>query len=267
MIREMVVNGQFYPKDKKKLSEIIESFTTKELSRISAKAIILPHAGYVYSGNVAVATVNKILPKKRLIILGPKHTAYGEGFALWRKGKWKIPFGEIEIDEEMADLILTSGDYIKEDYLAHNEEHSIEVELPILHCFFKDFKFVPIACQVSDINTYKNVASQIYRAVKRIKDDVLFVASTDMTHYEPDSTARKKDRDAIENIINLDCEGLVKKVKKENITMCGIAPVAILIACMKDLGAKKAHVSLYQTSGDVSGDYSSVVGYVGVIIN
>lgn len=267
MKRQPVVSGQFYPNRESELKELIESFKIKEPSKMSASAIILPHAGYVYSGKVAVTTVNKVLPKKTLVILGPKHTYYGADFSLWQNGEWDIPFGPINIDEDIAKSILDKGSRITEDKMAHKFEHSIEVELPILYYFFKEFSFVPIACQVADVNTYKEVASQIYEAVKNIKEDILLVASSDMTHYEPDLQARKKDRDAIESIINLDEEDLVKKVQTKNISMCGIAPVAILISCVKKLGAKKAQVALYQTSGDASGDYSSVVGYAGIIIS
>lgn len=267
MVRESVVSGQFYPAGKEKLTTLISSLRPKESAKISAKAIIIPHAGYIYSGRVAVVTVSRVLARKQVIILGTNHTGHGSDFALWAKGGWKTPLGEIEIAEDLAKLIIEKGDYIKEEYLAHKFEHSIEVELPIISYFFNAYSFIPIACQVSDVSTYQNVAAQIYEGIKSIKEDVILVASTDMTHYEPDATARKKDREALEYIINLDEEGLVRKVTKDNISMCGVAPVAILINLVKRLGARKAQVALYQTSGDVSGDYSSVVGYAGVIIS
>lgn len=267
MLREAIVSGQFYQQDKQQLEEFIQTLTPKESTKMSARAIILPHAGYVYSGRVAITTVSKILPKKRIIILGNNHTGYGENFSLWSKGRWKTPLGDIAIDEELAMLILEKGNLIKEDYLAHKFEHSIEVELPILRYFFKEFSFVPIACQLLDLKHYGEAASQIYEAIRMIKDDILLVASTDLTHYESDASARKKDMVAIQDIINLDEEGLLGSVRRERISMCGVAPVAILLSCVKKMGARKAQVALYQTSGDSSGDYSSVVGYVGIIIN
>lgn len=266
MIRESIVSGQFYPSQVEELEKVIDGFTRKEPYRISAKAIILPHAGYVYSGKVAVSTVNKVLPKQRLIILGPNHTGDGDNFSLWPEGSWKIPYCGVEIDQDLARLILNAGKYITPDYSAHASEHSIEVELPILYHFFKDFKFVPIACKDAKVEVYREVALQICAAVKKTKEDIFFVASTDMTHYEPDPAARKKDMSAIESIINLDAEDLVNKAARENISMCGIAPVAILLFCVKSLGARKAQVALYQTSADNSGDYNSVVGYAGIII-
>lgn len=266
MIRKPVASGQFYPNERHDLEKTIKSLTQDESSKVNAKGIILPHAGYFYSGGVAVATVGGVLPRKRIIILGPNHTACDCGFSLWAKGEWEIPFGKIGIDEDLAEKILKEGDWIKEDYLTHKLEHSLEVELPILNYFFGEFKFVPIICPVSSLNIYQEVASQLFKAVKKINEDVLLIASTDMTHYEPDQAVRKKDRQAIESIINFDEEELIAKVCEEKITMCGVAPVAILISCMKKLGAKKAQVRLYQTSADATGDCSSVVGYAGIII-
>jgi hypothetical protein len=267
MVREPTVSGQFYPQDKEELKRLIEGFAPKVSSKIDARGIILPHAGYIYSGKVAVHVVSRIFPKKRIIILGPNHTGLGENFSLWAKGKWRIPFKDVSIDEELAQEILRKSDCIKEDYLAHSYEHSIEVELPILVYFFEDFKFVPICCQLADIKRYQKVAEQIFEAIKLTKEEILFVASSDMSHYEPEPTARKKDRIALESILNLDEEELIRKVKKENISMCGVSPVSILISCMKKMKADKAEVVLYQTSGQVSGDYSSVVGYAGIVVS
>lgn len=267
MIREPVVSGQFYPQNASQLRKEIERFKVKESAKQAAYGIILPHAGYVYSGRVAVTTVSKVIPKKRIIILGPNHTGYGQDFGMYSDGSWKIPFADLPIDSKLAQRILESGADITADTLAHKFEHSIEVELPILYYFFGDFSFVPIVCGASSIAIYEKVAAQIFSAVKEDKEEILFVASSDMTHYEPDTTARRKDRAALEHIINLDAERLVKTVKKENISMCGIAPVAILLLIMKKIGANKANVSLYETSADSTGDASSVVGYAGVIIS
>jgi len=267
MIREPVVSGQFYPQTAPELKKIIEEFKPKAAAKVLAYGLILPHAGYVYSGHVAVTTVSKIIPKERIIILGPNHTGYGGDFGMYPRGAWKMPLADISIDDELAQKIIAAGVDITADTLVHKFEHSIEVELPILHYFFGDFKFVPIVCNVSSLAVYERVATQIFLAVKNIKEKVLFVASSDMTHYEPDPAARRKDRIALECIMNLDAEGLMKAVKKENISMCGIAPVAILLLLMKKIGAKKANVSLYETSADNTGDASSVVGYAGVVIS
>jgi len=267
MIRDSIVSGQFYPNTKEELEKFIKAVTPKETSKISAKAIILPHAGYIYSGRVTVTTVNKILAKKRVVILGNNHTGLGAEFGLWKQGSWLTPLGKVDIDSNLAELILKNEGCIKADTSSHIHEHSIEVQLPILKYFFGNFKIVPITCAMATLRKYQEAAKQICSAIKESRKEVLLVATTDLTHYEPDQTARTKDRAAIEAIVNLDEQDLIKKVKSLNITMCGLAPVMTLILCMKELGAKKSQVSLYQTSAEESGDFNSVVGYVGMIIN
>lgn len=266
MVRAAVVSGQFYPQKKQDINIMIEGFGQKPHSRFAAKGLILPHAGYVYSGKVAVAVVSSVLPQKRVIILGNNHTGNGENFSLWAKGAWHIPLGKISIDEELAALILEKGGGIKEDYSAHQFEHSIEVQLPILSYFFGEFKFAPVVCQTARLEDYLKVSQALFSAVKDLGEDVLFIASSDMTHYEADACVRRKDRLAIEKIISLDETALLEVVERENISMCGVAPVVIMLVCVKKLGARKACVVLYQTSGDVNKEYDSVVGYAGIVI-
>ncbi|MCK4810359.1 MAG: AmmeMemoRadiSam system protein B [Candidatus Omnitrophica bacterium] len=267
MIREPAVSGQFYPKNSKELEKLIRDLTPEKSAQKQALGAIMPHAGYIYSGRAAVSTAAKIIPKKRVIILGPNHTGFGEYFSLYPQGSWITPFGQIEVDEELASNILDKGGWIKEDIPAHKFEHSIEVELPILKYFFGDFKFVPIICNTAPLKIYREAANQIYEGIKDKKKEILIIASGDMTHYEPEPQARKKDSLAIETILNLDEENLLRRVEKEKISMCGTATVSIMLILTKLLGAKKGEVVLYQTSGDASGDYSSVVGYLGAVIS
>jgi len=266
MIRKPVVSGQFYPGDPLELDAMVQAMVRPgPLSKTVAKGIILPHAGYIYSGNVAASTVNKVVVKDKLILLGPNHTGIGADFALYDKGSWQIPLGEIPIDETIAQKIVAAGDMIAADTTAHRAEHSLEVELPILFHFNPGISIVPIACKPARNSVYRAVAQQICRAVKN-NNSVMFVVSTDMTHYEPDAAARKKDSLAIEQIINIDPEGLSDTVRKNNISMCGEAPTAVFLYCMKEMAARKAQVVLYQTSGDAGGDKTSVVGYVGIMV-
>jgi len=146
MIRKPIVNGQFYPDSEAEIKKAIEEFLPKKTSKISAKGLILPHAGYPYSGRVAVTAASQVLAKKNIIILGTNHTGLGEDFGLWAKGAWEMPGSSIKINENLAAAILSKGKTIKEDYARHKNEHSIEVELPILRYFFGEFEFVPITC-------------------------------------------------------------------------------------------------------------------------
>lgn len=269
MIREPVVAGQFYPGSQASLRKQIEAFLDKDAAKIDAKAVVLPHAGYVYSGAVAGKTISQVNIKDTCIILGPNHTGYGAPFSIMTEGFWKTPLGQVEIDRELARAILSESHFIKEDELAHRYEHSLEVEIPFLQCLKKSCKIVPIVASTADLETYRKVGQEIAAAIKKLgrENDVLIVASSDMTHYESQEQASLKDREAIDAILKLDEEALLKKIRALDISMCGFAPVIITLSCIKELGAKQGRLVKYQTSGDVTKDFSAVVGYAGIILN
>jgi len=266
MIRQAVVQGKFYPETKSELESMLRSFCPKKYSLNAARAAILPHAGYIYSGEVAAATVSRIIPRKKVLILGNNHTGLGDRFSLYPEGSWQTPLGQAAIDAQMAEQVLSGKGLITANTEAHRFEHSIEVQIPFLQYFFKNFSFLPLCCRISALEDYRTVAEQLYAALHQFSDDLIILASSDMTHYEPDQSARKKDRIAIESILRLDEKDLLEKVRQNNITMCGTAPVVIMLILSKLLGANKAKVIRYQTSGDRGGDYSAVVGYLGAII-
>jgi AmmeMemoRadiSam system protein B len=218
---------------------------------------------------VAGQTASQIASKDTFILLGPNHTGYGEPFSIMTDGSWQTPLGEVKIDSDLAKAILKASKFLREDSMAHLGEHSIEVELPFLQYFNKDFSIVPIAVFPAEIKIFKEIAATIAEAIeeKGKKDSVTIIASSDMTHYESQKEAQAKDKQAIDAVLELNEDKLFKTVKDLNISMCGYAPAVIMLAAVKLLGAKKAKLIKYQTSGDASGDYSSVVGYAGVIIN
>lgn len=273
IIRKPAVAGQFYPANKNKLEETISSLIAvsadKTVTKNRVKGIVLPHAGYVYSGSVAAATVNSSELKNTFIILGPNHTGLGEPFSVMTEGRWQTPLGEVEIDAQLALKMVEESPYLRSDTLAHASEHSIEVLLPFLQYAKKEIKFVPIIIAQAELKVYEAIARDIVRAINALRKsgNIVLVASSDMTHYESRESAQKKDNYAIEAIINLDTESLLKRVKERGITMCGVAPVAIMLEAAKSLGAKEAKLVKYQTSGDVTGDYSSVVGYAGIRVS
>jgi hypothetical protein len=269
MVRRPVVAGQFYSGFKDALEREIRALVDLKAKKEDAIGVVSPHAGYMYSGAVAGNVLSAVAPKKRYIILGPNHTGLGEAFGLDENDSWKTPLGEIGIDRPLADAIQKSCKFIKSDSASNASEHSIEVQLPILQFLHHDFKIVPIVISYADLDTYVEAGKAIARAVKSLKiaDEVTIIASSDMTHYEAQEEAGKKDSIAIEAILKLDEAKLVSKVSELGITMCGFAPVAVMIAAAKDLGARSARLVKYQTSGDVTGDRSSVVGYAGIIIN
>lgn len=268
-IRKAVVAGQFYPASALELKREIESFIDKKAEKINAIACMLPHAGYAYSGSVAAQTLSGVNIKERIILLGPNHTGLGAAFSIMSRGSWQTPLGDVQIDADLAGEILGKSKYLQDEPLAHLEEHSLEVELPLLQYLKKDFKIVPIAFLSDDILALKEIGNEIAEVIKRlnIKDSTLILASSDMTHYEPQGSAEKKDREAIEAILELNENKLWERVRRLGISMCGYAPVIVMIAIAKSLDARHAKLIKYATSGDATGDRSSVVGYAGITIS
>jgi len=267
-IRSPAVAGQFYPSAPQELKNQIEGFIDKGVDKIDAIACMLPHAGYVYSGRVACQTVSRIIIKDRIILLGPNHTGYGSAFSIMTQGLWQTPLGKIEIDSDLANALVKNSKHLKNDSLAHADEHSLEVELPILQYFKSDFKIVPIAFLSDDLGMLKEIGQEIASTIQKIhiKDSVLIVASSDMTHYETQIQAQNKDKEAIDSILALDEDKLMEKVRRLDISMCGYAPVVVMLKIAKILGAKSASLVKYQTSADTTGEGDSVVGYAGIIL-
>jgi len=270
MQRNPVVAGKFYPGTQEALKKQLEQFLQEAPQQKDAFACILPHAGYIFSGSVALQTAASVLPKKNLILLGPNHTGLGSPFSIMPEGSWDTPFGEVEINSEIAKEILARCSFLKEDKKAHEHEHSLEVELPIFQFLYKSsFSFVPIALMAASHSLYRDLANAIAQTITSLEivQQTLIVISSDMTHYEPQETAKDKDKIAIEAILQLDENALSERIKKFDISMCGYVPAIVGIMAAKQLGASRAELVTYQTSGEVSGDYDAVVGYAGITIS
>jgi len=266
MIRNPAVAGQFYPASPSRLKEMIQSMVDEKAEKVEAIGLVSPHAGYPYSGPVAGATVSRIKFKNTFIIMGPNHTGIGKPLSIMTEGTWKTPLGKVEIDSALSKQILATSSFLEEDNEAHQYEHSIEVQVPFLQYFRRDIKLVPIIFSHASNATYREIGIELARAIKALNREVVIIASSDMTHYEPQEQAKEKDTQAIEAILNLDEDELLRRINKLNISMCGYAPTVALIAAAKELEATSAELVKYQTSGDITGDYSSVVGYAGIII-
>jgi len=268
-LRKPAVAGQFYPENARNLKALIDSFVDKTTPKYDCFGCVLPHAGYVYSGKVAACTVAGIKIKDTVVLLGPNHTGRGAAFSIMPQGVWETPLGKVEINRKLAGLFLGESGYLQADSSAHLQEHSLEVELPILQYFRNDFKIVPITICTDDILKLNLLSQELASVVieNNLKSSVMFIASSDLTHYASQASAEKNDALAIEAIIDLDEQKLKMYKDKFNISMCGFAPIAILIKVAKLLGFKKGNLIKYQTSGEVSNDQSSVVGYAGITIN
>ncbi len=266
MLRNPVVSGQFYPASKKQLTCEIEKYVSKKSSKEKTLGIVSPHAGYMYSGETAALTLAKAELPDNIIILGPNHTGAGARFSIMAHGVWNTPMGNININGELAEIILNKTNLVKEDEEAQIYEHSIEVQLPIIQYLKTGFRFVPIVVSYGDIKQYQEIGYAIASAIEDIEEEALIIASSDMTHYESSETAKRKDDMAIESILALDEVELFNRVHKHNISMCGYGPVCVMLASSKKLGAKRAELIKYTNSGETTGDFAQVVGYAGIIV-
>ena len=264
-VREPAVAGQFYSGGKKRLEADIEQLVDSSADRKKVLGAVSPHAGYMYSGSVAGCTLSRIEPADCYIIIGPNHTGLGAPYSVFSEGVWKTPLGSVEVDSELAKRIVDSSRHLQSDTMAHLYEHSIEVQLPFLQYFNDHFKIVPIILQFGSGETLKEIGREISNVIKSLGRSVVIIASSDMTHHEPHQSAREKDRFAIDAMLDLDEDRLLREVREREISMCGIAPAVTMLSAVKELGAKKAELIKYQTSGDSSGDYSAVVGYAGIL--
>lgn len=268
MIRQPYVAGYFYPSEPEKLKSMIHKMVDLNAPKKKAKCIISPHAGYTYSGKVAGLVYSTTNLPENYVLLGPSHVYMDSRVAIMKKGEWHTPLGKIPINEELAEMISYHADFIREEDDVHKKEHSLEVQLPFLQFLKNEFSMVPICISYyADYKDLETLGEAVAKSIKSLGRDTLIISSTDMSHQETQEAAQKKDKKAINQILDLDAKKLIETVKKENISMCGFQPTAVAIIAAKRLGASKATLVKYQTSGDVTGDFDQVVGYAGIRIN
>jgi AmmeMemoRadiSam system protein B len=265
MLRNPTVAGYFYPASPAELKAMLAKYIDKNAPKEEAVGLLMPHAGYIYSGAVAGAAISRVLFKDTFIIIGPSHSGLGKPFSVMPEGTWKTPLGEVQVDEDLARKIIELSKYAEEDYLAHENEHAVEVQIPFLQYIKSDIKIVPIILGGYSIEAYKEIGHAITRALKELKRGAVILASGDMTHYEPQEDAKEKDMKAVEAMLAFDEDELARRYRNLGMTMCAFGPLVTLIAAAKELRSASAELVKYQTSGDATGDYSSVVGYAGVI--
>jgi len=266
MKRMPVVAGQFYPGTPGGLSRALEDLTREVGEKLPAIGVVAPHAGYIYSGAVAGEVFSSVRVPGRSVVFCPNHTGLGAEAAILPRGAWRMPWGDAPVDEDLAARLMGACALLVDDASAHAREHSLEVQLPFLHRFRPDFRFVPIALGQLSLPQCRELGEAVADAVAEDPDRPLLVASSDMSHYIPDAVARKKDRLAIERVLALDPEGLYRTVFSERISMCGVIPVVVVLFAARHLGASRALLLKYATSGDVSRDFDQVVGYAGLAI-
>ncbi len=266
MIRPPAVAGRFYPADPQTLSRQIEAFCDSGAQRTSAIGCVVPHAGYMYSGHVAGAVYSALKIPSRCILLGPRHYPQGQPLAILTEGSFSTPLGNARIDAALARELAQACLSLREDSVAHEREHSLEVQLPFLQKIAGNFSFVPVVLGTDRYGVLDDLGKAIARVIAAQAEPVLIIASSDMNHYESDTVTRVKDERAIARILALDPRGLYDTVRNEEISMCGYAAATAMLVAARELGAKEAKLIRYATSGDISGDRDQVVGYAGIAI-
>ena len=267
ILRHPAVAGRFYPDDPDHLRAEARGYLSQASSTpVRALGCIAPHAGYVYSGHVAGAVFARVEVPRRCIVLCPNHTGVGRALAIMSEGAWETPMGEVPIDAALAEALKRSCPALHEDSTAHRAEHAAEVELPFLLLRQPELRFVPIALGTGQLESLEQLGKALADVIAEQNDPVLIVASSDMNHYESDAVTRAKDHWAIERILCLDPRGLLEVVKQQDISMCGFGPAVAMLTAARRLGATSAELVKYATSGDISGDRDSVVGYAGVVV-
>lgn len=259
MVREPCVAGRFYPGNANELETMIKSFDEFTATKANVKGIVAPHAGYMYSGKVAASVWGKIDVPETVIILAPNHTGAGASTAVYPEGSWQTPMGKVDIDTHLTNSILSKSGVARADEQAHKNDHSIEVQLPLMQFANPSAKLVAIS-----MGDYGELA--ILDLAKAICDSAdpaktLVVASSDFSHYEPEYTAKARDKIAIDEIKKLDWRALYSVVNEKEISMCGLGPICVAIECSLRWGAQAGKLLAYSNSGFMSHDFSNVVTY------
>lgn len=263
--RRPAIAGLFYPARAEDVEAELARLLPEVATPTRARAVVVPHAGWMYSGRVAGEVYARVDVPRLVVGLGPNHTGRGAGGAVMAAGCWAIPGAEIPVADELARAILQRCAALEEDDEAHRQEHALEVQLPFLHRRRPDIAFVPIALGRLDLEVCLDVGRALAAAITELGEPVLVVCSSDLNHYEAHAESTRKDRLAIEALLGLDPAALHGVVEAERISMCGVAPAVATLAALGALGCRQATLVRYATSGDISGDYKRVVGYAGLI--
>jgi len=275
-VRRPAVAGQFYELDPTRLKESIESCFLHPLgpqklppaprSDDEILGLISPHAGYVYSGPVAAHGyyyASSMPTPELVIILGPNHWGIGSGVATVSGGVWRTPLGELEVSADDAKTLVKLSGIVDFNEDAHRREHSIEVQLPFLQYIFDSkFKILPISMLFQDKETAMEVGHALAKLLRGRR--CLIIASSDLTHYENQKEAARKDAEFINAALSLDVAKLYGVIQRLDVSACGYGPIAALITAANDLSINKADLLKYATSGDVTGDLDAVVGYASI---
>lgn len=281
IIRNSIAQGQFYPRSSGDIESMLNKFCRRaEVNERKLLGGVVPHAGYIYCGETQAHVYESLLEDlSTFVILGPNHSGMGSSEAIMTSGMWKTPLGNCRIDSNLAQAILDNSEFLEKDYNAHNQEHSIEVQLPWLQHKYDSINFVPIAMNEHSIEKGKDIGNAIKKAKEEVKGSFVVLASSDFTHfgrsygYTPVSGGigkkldyvEKVDREATGAIEKLSPETFMDVIEKYDTTICGAGPIASLLYYAQDL-AGGGELLDYSTSYDVSDNENAIVGYCGIVI-
>lgn len=262
-----VVAGQFYPGDAETLDQEVRAYLSQAEDKAQAPTLLAmaPHAGWVYSGAVAGATLGHANLAETVLLLGPNHTGMGKPLAVWPRGRWLFPGGGLEVDEELAALLMEKEHRLEPDRAAHLREHSLEVLVPFLAALNPAMKIVPIAVAQPDAETLMAVGKTLGRTLRGLGREVSLVVSSDMSHFVTHEEAQELDGQALDPALALNPALFHQTVRQGGISMCGVLPMTLALAAAIELGASETEITGYATSGEVNGDLSRVVGYAGFV--
>lgn len=257
--------GTFYPAGAAALASGVDAYLAAGgPSAKPAVGLVVPHAGYMYSGAVAGATYAVAAVPPRVVVLGPNHTGLGfSRAALSPAEAWRTPLGLVPLDPALQEA-LAAGPGVAPDAAAHAREHALEVQLPFLQRARPNVALGALCLAHLSYAQCERLAETVAGAARGA--GALLVASSDMSHYLTAAVARAADHRALEPLLALDAEGLYRRVHEEEISMCGIIPAVVMLLAARALGAREAALVRYAHSGEVSGDDDRVVGYAGVVV-
>jgi MEMO1 family protein len=270
-VRRASVAGTWYPRDPARLVAHLDGYLDRAHVGDPAgrlRAIVVPHAGLMYSGSVAAFAYNAARRHhpSALVLVGPSHFIPFQGVSIWPDGEWETPLGPVRVDRELASALAAASSEIVDLPAAHGREHCLEMQMPFIAHVLPDVPIVPMVMGRQTRDTSFALGAAIAEAVAAHAPDTLIVASSDLSHYENAITAEALDRRVIEHVERLDADGLIRALEAEPRHACGGGPMVAVLDAARRLGASHARLLQYADSGDVSGDKSSVVGYMAAAI-
>ena len=266
-VRPAAQAGRFFPADVRELNALVDRcLAGPVVDKQTVPAVMVPHAGLIYSGKIAADVLRRIEIPQRVIVIGPKHTQHGVDWAVAPQTSWAIPGAKLAADRELAELLCQKIPGLQLDAAAHAQEHSIEVELPFLERLAPNSTITGIAIGQATLPQCLRFATGLAEVIKSLPEPPLLIVSSDMNHFASDAENRRLDEIALQALETLDPATLFETVRDQEISMCGLIPAVIVVETLRQLKQlRRVQRNGYATSADVSGDTSRVVGYAGVL--